>query len=79
MGLLLRAHRCCLSVLSEVDLVCSLTIQYFVFMELVFLFIFGGALGSLICNILLISARRSFICQFILNVQSSFLFLFFVF
>ena len=38
-SLLLKAYRRCLSVSSEVDLVCSSTIWYFVFIEFVFLFI----------------------------------------
>ena len=50
-SLLLRAYRSCLSVSSEVDLVCSSTIWYFVFIEFVFLFIFGEGLGSFICDI----------------------------
>ena len=75
-SLLLKAYRRCLSVSSEVDLVCSSSICYFVFIEFVFLFIFGEGLGSFICDILLISARSSFIRRFILNVQSPFLLLF---
>ena len=71
-SLLLREHRRYLSVSSEVDLVCSSTIRYFIFIEFVFLFIFGEGLGWLICNILLISTRRSFIRGFMLNVQSPF-------
>ena len=63
-SLLLRAH-----------LVCPSTIQYFVFIEFVFLFIFGKNLGLFICDILLILARRSSIHRFILNVQPSFLLL----
>ena len=78
-SLLLRACRRCLSVSSEVDLVCSSTIWYFVFIKFVFLFIFGESLGSLICDILLISARSSFIRRFILSVQSPFLLLIFLF
>ena len=78
-SLLLRVHSRCLSVSSEVDLVCSSMIRYFVFIEFVFFFIFGEGLGSFICDILLISARRSFIRQFTLNVQSSFLLLMFPF
>ena len=78
-SLLLRAYRRCLSVSTEVDLVCSSKIWYFIFIEFVLLFIFGEGLGSFICDIFLISARSSFICQFILNVQSPFLLLMFVF
>ena len=76
-SLLLRTHRRCLSVSSEVDLVCSLTIQYFIFIEFVFLSIFGEGLGSFICDILLILAQRSFIRRLILNIQSPFLLLLF--
>ena len=50
-SLLLKAYRRYLSVSSEVDLVCSSTIWYFVFIEFVFLFIFGEGLGSFICDI----------------------------
>ena len=78
-SLLLRVHSRCLSVSSEADLVCSSMIRYFVFIEFVFLFIYGEGLGSFICDILLISARRSFIRQFTLNVQSSFFLLMFPF
>ena len=49
-SLLLKAYRRYLSVSSEVDLVCSSTIWYFVFIEFVFLFIFGEGLGSFICD-----------------------------
>lgn len=70
--LLFRAHRRCLSVSSEVNLVCSLKIWYFVFIEFVILFIFVEGLGSFICDILLVLAQRSFIGQFKLNVQSLF-------
>ena len=59
-----------MSVASEMDLVCSLMIRYFVFIEFVFLFIFGEGLRSFICDILVISTRRSCIRRFILNVQS---------
>ena len=76
---MLRAYRRCLSVSSEVDIVCSSTIWYFVFIKFTFLFIFGEGLGSFICDILLISARGSFIRRFILNVQSPFLLLMFLF
>ena len=65
-GLLLRAHRRCSSVSSEVDLVCSSKIWYFIFIDFVFLLIFDEGLGSFICDILLISARSSFIRRFIL-------------
>ena len=47
---MLKAYRRCLSVSSEVDLVCSSTIWHFVFIEFVFLFIFGEGLGSFICD-----------------------------
>ena len=77
-GLLLRAHRRCLSVSSKVDLVCSSKIWYFIFIDFVFLLIFGEGLGSFICDILLISARSSFIRRFIL-IQSPFLLLMFLF
>ena len=50
-SLFLRAYIRCLSVSSKVDLVCSSTIRYFVFIEFVFLFIFGEGRGSFICDI----------------------------
>ena len=78
-SLLLRTHKCCLSVLSQIDLVCSSTIRYFIFIKVMFLFIFGEGLGLFICGILLILGQRSFIRWFILNVLSSFLLLMFRF
>ena len=76
---MLRAYRRCLSVSSEVDLVFSSTIWYFAFIEFALLFIFGEGLGLFICDILLIAALNSFICRFILNVQSPFVLLMFLF
>ena len=78
-SLLLRTYKCCLSVLSQIDLVCSSTIRYFIFIKVMFLFIFGEGLGLFICGILLILGQRSFIRWFILNVLSSFLLLMFRF
>ena len=78
-SLLLRTHKCCLSVSTEIDLVCSSTIRYFIFIKVMFLFIFGEGLGLFICGILMILGQRSFIRWFILNVLSSFLLLMFRF